>query len=196
MSTRQKALWSLLALALIVTPAVVGLLVINGGSESRSKGALVAEGTGAGYELTIAPITKSGEAIDVVSYGWGVNVPGAVAGGTATGKAQFRNLVISKKLDGTSPLFVKGAVTNTMYPTVVLKLYKGSGGKPAAYATYTLTRAYVVRVDHGGTADNLPTEEIEFSYQKLAIEGGTLDTSTGEVGPPSQFSYDLATAKA
>jgi type VI secretion system secreted protein Hcp len=191
---RRTILWIAAALALIAIPALIGLVALRGDDgSSRRAAALIDDGKGgsAGYRLTIPPITPSGKAIDVLSYSWGVKSPGVVSGGTATGKAVFKNLVITKKIDQASPLLVKGAVMGSKYPSVVLTLYKNAGGAPAAYMTYTLTNAIIASVDHSGNADAVPAEQVEFAYGALKLES-TEQSEDGRAEAPTQFEYNLA----
>jgi type VI secretion system secreted protein Hcp len=190
---RRNIIWGLAVLALIATPAVIGLVALRGddGGSRRSAALIDEKGAGAGYRLTIPPITPSGKAIDVVSYSWGVKSPGVVSGGAATGKAVFGNLIITKKIDQASPLLVKGVVMGSKYPAVVLTLYKSAGGTPATYMTYTLTNAIIASVDHSGTADAVPTEQVEFAYSALKLESAEV-SDDGRAETPTQFEYNLA----
>jgi type VI secretion system secreted protein Hcp len=192
---RRKILWVTAALVLIAIPAVIGVVALSGDDGSaRRAAALVPEGSpAAAYQLVVDGITPAGEAVDVVSYSWGVTgAPISPTTGTASGKAQFSNLEISKKLDETSPLFVKAATLGSPHSSAVLNLFRGGSGKP--YATYTLTNAHVASVAHGGSADAVPTENISLSYSKLTIEIASVDAD-GQLGATRTFTYDVGSSK-
>jgi type VI secretion system secreted protein Hcp len=197
---RRKVLWIAAALVLIATPAVIGLVALRGdesSSQARRPAALVPEGakSGAGYQMKVTGVTPTGQAIGVLSFSWGVKNPGsALSAGTATGKAQFKELTITKTLDQASPLLVKAAVAGTQHDSV-LTLFKNVGGVVTPYATYTLTNAMIVSVDHSGNADDIPMEQVSFAYSALKVESADASAGAeGKLSPTNQFSYDLATA--
>jgi hypothetical protein len=48
-------------------------------------------------------------------------------------------------------------------------------------------------LQHGGTADDVPTEQISLAYAKLQVTAK--EVAEGKVTSPTTFLYDLATAK-
>jgi type VI secretion system secreted protein Hcp len=189
---RRKALWGLLALALIVTPAVIGLIVI-GGDSGRNQAALVQEGGPTAYQLTIAGITPAGQAIDVKSFSWGVSngaTIGSATTGAGAGKAKFDELVITKKIDEMSPLLYKAVAVGTGAPTAVLKLYK-AGEKPISYMTYTMKQVFVSSLKHAGTADDVPNEQVTLIFGSNVLE------TTGDAGKAAApFGWDVVMNRA
>jgi type VI protein secretion system component Hcp len=57
--------------------------------------------------------------------------------------------------------------------------------------TYTLTNAIIASVDHSGTADPVPTEQVEFAYSALKLESAEV-SDEGRAETPTQFEYNLA----
>jgi type VI secretion system secreted protein Hcp len=173
---RRKMLWGLLALAVIVTPAIIGLVVVRGDS-GRNQAALVAAGGTVAYEMTMDGITPPGQAIDVKSFSWGVSNPISMSAttGAGAGKAKYDEFVFTKKIDEMSPLLFKACASGTHSPTVVLKLYK-VGAKGGPYMTYTLKTAFISSVKHTGTADEVPTEQVTLVFgtaiQEIVGESG------------------------
>jgi type VI secretion system secreted protein Hcp len=196
---RKKALWGLVAAALIVTPAVIGLIVV-GGDSGRNQAALVAEGQAAGgYQLVLDNVTPAGQAIDVESYSWGVENPttiGSATSGAGAGKAKFNEFTIQKKIDEASPILFKQMATGTHSPTATLKLYKGGESKTGnPYVIYTFKTVFITKVDHSGGAPEQPEEEVTFVYGAVTLDtGGT--SPTGKPAATSKFGWNQVLNKA
>jgi type VI secretion system secreted protein Hcp len=191
---RRKAIWGIVLAVLVATPAVLGLVLVRGDdSSSRRSAALVAVGSGGGYELVVSGLTPSGEAADVLSYSWGASSNASLSStGYTTGRAQFEALQITKKVDIASPNFGKAVATGTHYPSATLTLYSGSE-KPTAYMIYKMTDVLITGVQHGGSANDMPTEQVSLNYAKLEVTHKEL--AEGTVKRQTLFSYDLALAK-
>jgi type VI secretion system secreted protein Hcp len=95
---------------------------------------------------------------------------------------------------GESPTFGKAVATGTHYPTATLTLYSGGLEKPSAYMIYTMTDVLITSVQHGGSANDIPTEQVSLNYAKLQVTHKELEA--GAVQRQALFSYDLAAAKA
>jgi type VI secretion system secreted protein Hcp len=200
---RKKILWVAAVLALIATPAVIGLVALRGddgsSSAARRAGALVqvgAKGGGAGYQLVIPPITPSGQAIEVQSFSWGVrNAGGTTYSGATAGKAQFNDLVIVKQIDQTSALFAQHVANGKHLQSAVLTLFKATSAGPVEYAKYTLTDVLVGSATHSGNADAVPTEEVSLNYATIKADVSTVNSAGTKTGI-EQFSWNLAEATA
>jgi type VI secretion system secreted protein Hcp len=179
---RKKLLWAAVVVALVATPAVVGVLAL-GGDDSRRSGALIQPGTG-GYELLIAGLPPSGQAMQVQSYSWGGSAPTVFSSGSLTrsGAARMTELSIAKKIDSASPLLIKGLVAGTRYASATLTLYKGE--RAEKYMEYKMTNVLISSVQHGGTADDVPAENVSFVFERLETnvedkdEGGKVQANT------------------
>jgi type VI secretion system secreted protein Hcp len=162
---RKHIVWGAVVAALVVTPAVVGLLVV-GDDGGRTKGALVQEGGPTAYQLTMDGVTALGQAIDVKSFSWGGTSPttiGSATGGAGVGKLAFDEFVIVKKIDEASPKLFQKMAAGTQSATAVLKLYKGAE-KPTVYAIYTFKTVFVTKVNHSGNADAVPDEQVTMVF--------------------------------
>ena len=193
---RKKAIWGTVLAVLVATPAVLGLVLLGGDDDSSSRraAALVAVGTGGGYELVVSGLTPPGEAADVLSYSWGASNNASFAStGLTSGRAQFENLQITKKVDIASPNFGKAVAMGSHYPSATLTLYSGSE-KPTAYMIYKMTDVLITGVQHGGSANDMPTEQVSLNYAKLEVTHKELDEGT--VKRQTLFAYDVAAAKA
>jgi len=198
---QKKILWVAAALVLIATPAVIGLFAVRGDDDGpRRSAALVAAGPmGGGYQLVIPGLQglPSGKAIDVESFSWGAkNAGSADRSGLSSGTPQINDVMITKKIDQTSAALAQAVLTGAHVNQAVLTLFKAdASGKMVSYAKYTLTDVLIGSVEHAGTADAIPTEQVSLNYAKMEADFSTLDPKGG-TSPPSQFMYDLkATAQ-
>jgi type VI secretion system secreted protein Hcp len=187
---RKKLIWVAVAAAIVVTPALIGVLAL-GGDDSRRSGALIQPGTG-GYELVLAGLNTNGQALKLESYSWGGNAPIDAATGAASGRAKLSELSVSKKVDSATPLLMKGLTLGTKYPTATLTLYKGE--KTQKYMEYKLTNVTISSVQHGGAADDIPNEQVSFAYTKLET---TVEDQDGDGKVTTNtMTWDLQAAKA
>jgi type VI secretion system secreted protein Hcp len=190
---RKKALWGLLAAALIITPAVIGLLVV-GGDSGRNQAALVQEGPGAdAYQLVIDGVTPPGLAIDVQSFAWSVEnltTIGSATSGAGAGKAKFNEFTITKKVDEVSPVLFEKLAKGTPIPKVTLKLYKGGESKGSGvYMTYTFKTVFITKLDHGGGTPEVPNEAVTFVYGAVTQDVAS-GLSTSGKAPAATFGWD------
>lgn len=195
---KRNLLWIAGALILIAIPAVVGLVALrdDGGSSARRAAALIPDDPKAGeaYRLTIAGITPAGQAIDVLSFSWGISSPVDATTGAATGSAQVKPLVITKLVDQTSSPLIQHVAQGKLVPTAVLSLAKQTGtGAVAKYMTYTLSDVRVTSVEHAGTAKEIPQESVTLHFQSIKTETSGLDPKGG-VSPPTTFTFSGKTA--
>jgi type VI secretion system secreted protein Hcp len=106
--------------------------------------------------------------------------PRDLATGLATGKRQYKPLVITKEVDRSSPLLYTALATNENLTSFVLQFVApavataGAAGLEKLIYTITLTNANIASIDLR-MADNLEPalagipmyEEIAFTYQKI-----------------------------
>ena len=78
-------------------------------------------------------------------------------------------IVIVHKVDESSPFFVKAAANGETFTSVVIEFKRAVGAGAEVFQTVTLTNAIVssVKTVNGGIQ---PTEEISFTFQKIAYE--------------------------
>ncbi len=61
--------------------------------------------------------------------------------------------------------------------------------------TYQMTDVLITSVQHGGSADEVPTEQVSLAYAKLQVTVKDIDES-GAATSQTTFLYDLISAKA
>jgi type VI secretion system secreted protein Hcp len=108
-------------------------------------------------------------AIDVNSFGWGVENPtaiGSATGGAGTGKAQFDELTIDKAIDAATPAFFGRLGTGQPYPAAELIVRKAGAGPTAApYLRYCFTTVFVTDQEQSGSrSDDAPQETVKFRF--------------------------------
>jgi len=113
--------------------------------------------------------------IEILSYSWNISNPIQASPsntGRTTGRPNFGELVITKKLDATSPLFAFSCAAAEDLGTVSLVLLRQdqTAGSEAAtnlpYMIYTLSNTLVSSVSVGGAGD-IPIETVTLNYAQL-----------------------------
>jgi type VI secretion system secreted protein Hcp len=141
--------------------------------------------------------------IEVLSYSWNVSNPIQSSPsnvGRTTGRPNFGELVITKKLDLCSPLFAYSCAAAEPLGTVKLILVRqdlpaggaeGGTGANLTYMVYTLANALVSSVSVGGGGD-IPIESITLNYSAIECKyvGQKVEMSQ-ELNMPK--GWDLAT---
>lgn len=184
-----RTIW--LALSAVFALTALTACMSDDNEATRGEGraaALVAIGPQSSeMQLTIEGVTPTGQAIEVLSYSWGLEGP-------AGGLPSFNNLNITKTIDDSSPKLFEAMATGRSIPRAELKLYISVGGRaPVNYATYLLEPASVRSVHNAGAAQGaaVPMEELALSYGKVRQTLRTPDAS-GNQTTPVQFGWDLA----
>ena len=125
-------------------------------------------------------------AIVLESYSFGVAnalSPGH-GSGASVGKATFTELIVTKRIDKSSPTLLLDCATGKLLPAVQLVSRRSPGG---VYLQITLTNAFVTSFQEAGTHGELPLEQISFNYQKLTYAYAP-QLATGQLGTPIQVS--------
>lgn len=111
--------------------------------------------------------------IELLSYSHGVSNPVNPSPsnvGRTSGRPNFGEMVISKKLDSTSPLLnfycaqAKNLGTTKLF--LVRQDSEGADQKDLTYMTYTMAKTLVSSVSVGGSGD-IPMETVTLNYSKL-----------------------------
>jgi type VI secretion system secreted protein Hcp len=127
--------------------------------------------------------------IDVRSLDWGVSSPTAVGSAQATGRRQYKHLVVVKGIDSASTGLLSALVSNDEIKEAKLTLRK-AGGEALEYWVMKISQARVIGVDLGINAHAEVTETVTFAYAKIEIEykrqqgaggGGASTSFTDEV---------------
>lgn len=121
--------------------------------------------------------------IEVRSWSWGVQASSAIGSTAATGRRQYKHLLIVKGLDSASTALLSALATNDEVKEATLTLRK-AGGDALDYYTMTLTQARIVNIDLHVDEHGTPLETVGIAYAKIDIEykrqqaGGTSGAST------------------
>lgn len=126
--------------------------------------------------------------IEILSYSWTVSNPIQASPsntGRTTGRPNFGELVITKKLDLTSPLFAFSCAAAENIGTVKLLLLRqdaaasGDDQRNLLYMTYILANTLVSSVTVGGSGD-IPIETVTFNYSAINWEYHSQKTEISE----------------
>lgn len=131
---------------------------------------------------------------ELVSFSNGVATPYDLTSGSGTGvgKPKFKEVVVSKTLDGASPLFVRACTTGVILPAVQLTFTEKDPAR--VYYEIKMQDCLVSSYDVSGqgAGDALPTEMISFAYTKIEYRSYE-PRSHASI---SHFGWDLRNGKA
>jgi len=139
------------------------------------------------------------EMIEVLSYSWNVSNPiqsSPSNAGRTTGRPNFGELVVTKKMDLTSPLFAFSCASAENIGTVKLYLLRQDSSasegeeRNLRYMTYILANTLVSSVSVGGSGE-IPIETVTLNYSAINWEYHAQKTNmTDEANVPK--GWDLA----
>lgn len=138
--------------------------------------------------------------IEVLSYGWGVVQPTSgtpsSAGGLTAQRADFKPFTVIKALDKASPKLALGCAGGEHFKSAILQLCR-AGGDKQLYMEYKLTDVIVSSFYPGGqhSSENLPTEEVAFSYGKIEWKYVQTKVAGGQGSGNVAAGWDLKTNK-
>ena len=134
--------------------------------------------------------------IDVESWSWGESNSGTAGhgGGGGAGKAVPQDLVISKKMDTSSPVLFIACATGQHIKTATFSARKAGKGQQE-YLTFKFQDVLISSFQTGGSEDAVvPTDSVSFNFAKLEVEYKP-QKADGSLGSGVQFKYDLKTNK-
>ena len=141
--------------------------------------------------------TKHKDEIEVLSWSWGLTNEGTGhhGGGSGAGKVQVQDIVISKRVDASTPVLIQFSTLGKHIKTGTLVVRK-AGGKPFEYWKIVLTDILVTSVNLGGS-DGSPilSEQLSLNFKTFKVTY-VPQKETGGAGAPSEFGYDLAAGKS
>jgi len=86
------------------------------------------------------------------------------------GVGELQECTISKSMDSSSPKLAQHAIEGTNLGVAEIHFVEtASDGKPIVYLKYKLDRAFIKSWSTSGDADDRPTEEVAFYYNKIAF---------------------------
>lgn len=128
---------------------------------------------------------KHAEWIEILSFSHGVSQPGSgsvSSGGSRTAeRCEHQDFSIVKTLDKATPKLNLYCCNGTHIPEVVVELCR-AGGDKQKYMEYKMTDVIISSVRPGGSAkggENLPLEEVTFTYGKIDWTYTETDHKTG-----------------
>ncbi len=228
---RSGSSWTVRWTVRLLPPAVLALVAIGGVLLATSMGSQPVEARSAESDSTFTftgyvkfvngsgGILFPGESVDqdhqdwseLLSFDQALLAPPLALGGSgaATGKPQFEDIVLVKRLDRTGPPLQNAAATGRMIPGVVIEFQRwGEGGQ--VFYEYQLSNVLVTRYNVGTTMEknvtplgqprveagsfgssNTPIEEIALAYSRITVRYAA-QKPDGSMDAWTEFSWDLA----
>jgi type VI secretion system secreted protein Hcp len=132
--------------------------------------------------------------IDVIDWNWGMTAPSAV-GGARTGRTQFADLKLVKRVDKASTALMAVMKNNELLTTAVLSVRKAGGTNPLPYLVVTLSNArlvgYSVESDISESGAPVLTENWSLTFKTIQIDH-TVQSDAGASLGGSSFTGDAA----
>ena len=134
-------------------------------------------------------------AIELDSFSFGVDreiKKSGEKGGTEDiniGVGELQEVTITKSLDSASAKLAQFAINGKSLGTAEITFVEivGSENPPMPYLQYKLDRVFVKSWSTSGDADDRPTEEVAFYYNKISFAY----TPVGERNPDNVMSWDI-----
>jgi type VI secretion system secreted protein Hcp len=105
--------------------------------------------------------------------------PRDAASGLPTGKRQHKPFVITKNVDKSSPILFKACLEGEPF-TLEVTSFVRTGGRFVPFLTVRLDNAFVGEI-HPQSANDRPTEEVAFYYNKIAFSYAQTGTTVEDV---------------
>jgi type VI secretion system secreted protein Hcp len=152
----------------------VAFMHVDGGTLGSFDG----EATEKGHEKWITLSGYDGDAVAPVATG---------GGGIASGKVQFKDIVVTKPIDTSTPKLFEALVTGRHLPAVQIDFVRpdGAGGDEVFYSV-KLEQVFVTDIHQSdaGKAGGHPLEQVSLDFQKIEITEAD-GTASGGTGPAS-----------
>ena len=105
------------------------------------------------------------------------------------GVGELQECTISKSLDRSSAALAQFAINGNSLGTAEIDFVEvGGSGEATTYLKYKLDRVFVKSWSTSGDADDRPTEEVAFYYNKIAFT--YMPTKDATTGPTHTMSWD------
>jgi type VI secretion system secreted protein Hcp len=128
-------------------------------------------------------------AIAAHGFQFGMSSGAAVGSTQATGRRQYKHLVVMKRLDSASTSLMSALATNDEIKELKLSLRKPGDGQDDFF-TITLAGARVVGLDLDCDHSGETVERATFAFTKIEVEY-RVQGATGVLGASSTFSDEL-----
>ena len=140
--------------------------------------------------------SKHKDEIEVLSWSWGVTNPakvGGSGGGGGTGKASFRDLSFTHKLDKASPLLLKGCATGQHLKEATITHRKAGKGQQE-FLIIKMDDVLVTAVTEDGSDEGGRLETVSLAFAKVDLEYRP-QKSDGSLDAGIHFKYDIKANK-
>jgi type VI secretion system secreted protein Hcp len=120
---------------------------------------------------------------------------GATGATRRRASATVEDIVVSKSLDKSSPKLAETVANGKILPSAELHFVSHEGdGSSEPYLVYVLTNVLVTSYSVSGGADDRPTEQVSFNFEKIEMKYVEKDEEGGIKGFVT-WVYDLVRAK-
>jgi type VI secretion system secreted protein Hcp len=112
------------------------------------------------------------DAIDVLSWTWGMTQSGSahLGTGTGTGKVSVRDISLTKYVDRSSPVLMKYCCKGKYFGAAKLTIRK-AGDAALPYVVISMTEGLISSVTHGGTGhDERMVESVTLNFKAFKFE--------------------------
>jgi len=129
------------------------------------------------------------------SLSFGTDREPIVTGGTEDiniGVGELQDVTISKSIDSASADLAQFAINGNLFPEIDICVTEGmdTSGNPQCYLHYKLERAFVRTWSTSGNANDRPTEEVSFYYNKIAFAYASDNNLGGLLAEDGTMSWD------
>jgi type VI secretion system secreted protein Hcp len=109
--------------------------------------------------------------IECLSFSWGVTNPIDWATGSASGRAQYQAIAISKRVDKTSPLLHKALCTNQAVEGTFKFFHPPADAKDKTDNFYTVEFKFgrVEAISFTSGSNDIPMETVTFAYRAVTL---------------------------
>jgi type VI secretion system secreted protein Hcp len=143
---------------------------------------------------------KHKEWVEVLSYNWGVDQPQTMSasshGSLSAERANFHPFTVVKAIDKASAKLALGCASGEHFPKATFEICR-AGGDKQPYMEYKMTDVMVTSFRPGGTShgENIPLEEVSFSYGKIEWKYTQTKVAGGKAAGNVAAGWDLKTNK-
>lgn len=138
---------------------------------------------------------KNKDAIDVLSWSWGLSQTGTMhgGGGGGAGKVNVQDLTITKYVDRASPDLMLSMCQGTHYKNAKLTVRKAGGAEPLPYLVITLEKVLVSSMTSGGSGgDERLVETISLNFAVVKVQYQPQKEDGTKDGGVVEMAWDVA----
>ncbi|NJN63750.1 MAG: type VI secretion system tube protein Hcp [Acidobacteria bacterium] len=139
------------------------------------------------------------EAIDVLSWSWGVSQTGTMHAGSGGGggKANFQDLSFTKFIDKSSPNLLSYCATGEQFKEAKLIIRKAGGKNPLEYLLITMSDCIITSISTGGSGgEDRFTENVSINFAKVKIEYQPQKPDGSKDGGAIPWGWDISANKS